>query len=459
MEGMALTAAKAGNMTKARGLVKAAKWAHGIQAIMRFIFPFVRTPVNILRMGLRKTPLGSTVVAWNILKGVHSMAKGHGFLKKYPGALMARHLTEQALAWAAFYLLYGMAEGDGDDYKKKWLLVGGRPFSRDSGSGDADQAKRLYGGTYMLVHRNESNVIDTRIPFGRIEPFATALGGMIDGMTQMKRHWRNRKDGQNLEAASAIGKGIATNLLGQAKDKTFLRGFSNVADVWGDLADTSGARQGAATKFLTDIAAGFVPNLGKQAVRSLDDYERNYKQADYSHSFWPDGRDANPMVDVFGREQTKSGPKWLRLIWPTPLNIEGKPEATDELVRNWNLTHPTDQKGDNYHEHSRYFPERPARDTYVLKLDGKERAMTRHEMREFDLRAGKNFQQAQSSLTPERIKRASFEDIMQTQKNLRAAKDRAKGTMVDAIRKANPATTATAPVRRPFQEALEQSRK
>jgi hypothetical protein len=97
-EGQALSQAKQGNMTSARRFASAAKWAGFVQGVMRFIFPFIRTPVNIFRMGLRKTPLGSFVLGYQLAKGFYGMATGKGFFNKYPAALLSKHITEQALA-------------------------------------------------------------------------------------------------------------------------------------------------------------------------------------------------------------------------------------------------------------------------------------------------------------------------------------------------------------------------
>jgi hypothetical protein len=429
-EAQALAAAKRGDMEEARAHIGAAKRAAVIGAMLSFVFPFVRTPVNIFRMGIKKSPLGSLWLAGNIAQGLVATARGQGFFNKYPAALLTKHLTEQSIAWAAWMALYSIAEGDDDDDKKKWMLVGGRPYSQDTGSGDADAAKRMYGGTYMLVHRNESGVIDARVPFGRVEPFATALGGMIDAMGQIKRHWRNRKEGENMKAAQSISRGVASNLLGQAQDKTFLRGFSDVSALGADLMDASGARSGAGLRFLTNIAAGFVPNIGKQAVRALDDYERNYKQSEWSHSWWPDGKSANPMVDYFtGEDVTKGGPKWLRLVWPTPLNIQQAQSPTDTLIQKWNLKHPVNVTGDENQQESRYFPRRPDARSYVVKTGhGKndKRPMTLPEMRVFDQAAGTNFRQAQSYLTPQAAKLGSFADVLKLQKNLSSARSQAK---------------------------------
>lgn len=443
-EGQALSAAKRGEIDKARGWITFSKWAHVVQTVMRFIFPFVRTPVNILRMGLRKTPAGTIPLVYNLTKGLIGAVKGQGFFNKYAASLMARHLTEQALAWTAFYFLYGLSEGGPDDDKPGWLMVGGRPYSRDVGTGDADLARRTYGGTYMLVHRNSSGVIDTRVPFGRIEPLATALGSMVDALSQIKRYWSNReKMGGGVEASKSIAHGVISNLVGQAQDKTFLRGFSDVGAMLFDVQDPNSSGSGAGTKFLTNIAAGFVPNLGKQGVRSLDDYERNYKQATWSHSFWPDGKAANPLVDAFGKDVTKSGSKWLRLFWPTPSNINANPaEPTDQMVRQWNLTHPQNLPGDNKSEDSRYFIQRPDKGDYKVKENGKERPMTLPEMRTFDQTAGRNLSTLQQYLTRPLATRASFADMLKLQKNLTKARSDAGKTVARA---AAPPATAVAP--------------
>lgn len=425
-EGQALAEARKADpdVEKIRSYLSEARW-HGFwAAALRFIFPFVRTPINIFRMGLKKSPVGSAFLALNLMKGLVASVQGKGFFNKYPAALFARQLSEQALSWTAMVLLWGLTEGDDDDDKKTWLLVGGRPYARSTGAGDADAAQRNYGGTYMFVKQENGRVV-RQIPFGRIEPLATALGLMVDAMAGVKRHWRNRKQGESGTAAMRTAMGIASNLRGQAEDKTFLRGVSNLSQAWDALQDPATYTGSGALKILNDIATGFVPNLAKQGVRSVDDFQRNYKQSDWTHAWWPDGKAANPLVDLYGRDVKKSGPKWLRLVWPTPNQVNER-EPADTLVKNWNLKHPDNVPGDEKGEESRYFPPRPSKANYEMKGIG---PMTRPQMREFDQTAGKRFETLQNNIPPVEQAVPKFSALERLKKRLSDSRESAKKTV------------------------------
>jgi hypothetical protein len=428
LEGKALSEARKGNQRKARNLIAAAKAMSFVQNVMRFIFPFVRTPTNIIRMGLRKSPVGSVALAFHLLKGIRAGVKGQGFFNKYPAALLARHLTEQSFAWTGMALLMALSEGDDDDDKKRVLLVGGRPYSQGAGTSEADQANRLYGGTYMLIIRDAEGKTQARVMFGRIEPFATALGGMVDAARAMKMHWRKG----NAEEANRIKKAIASNLLGQMEDKTFMRGIGDVTRAFADLTDPD-SKGGAFNRYGENILAGFVPNIIKQPLRNIDPVQRNYKQADAvetgilslnKHTFWPDGRYANPMVDIFGRDVEKSGNPLFRVFWPTPNKVT--PEATNQMLESWNREHPVNIPGEDNKKESRYLPLRADSRYYKVKDGGKERPMTRPEMRVYDKAAGETFRRAQSNLAPETVAKPQFPDIATLKKNLSSARKSAK---------------------------------
>lgn len=429
MEGKALVEARKGNQRQARNFVRAAKALTFTQNVMRFIFPFVRTPTNIIRMGLRKSPVGSVALAFHLMKGLRAGVKGQGFFNKYPAALLARHLTEQAFAWTGMALLLALSEGDDDDDKKRVLLVGGRPYSQGRGTSEADQARRLYGGTYMLIIRDRNGNVRSRIMFGRIEPFATALGGMVDAARAIKMHWREG----NVEEANRIKKAVASNLLGQMEDKTFMRGIGDVTRAFADLTDPE-SKGGAFNRYGENLLAGFVPNIIKQPLRNLDPVQRNYKQADTvetgvlslnKHVFWPDGRFANPMVDLFGQDVEKSGSPLIRVFWPTPDKVH--PEASNQMLEAWNREHPVNIPGDDNKRESRYLPLRADNRYYKTEgEDGKDRAMTRPEMRVFDKAAGGLFRKAQSGVTPQMAAKPQYENIADLKKNLSAARKLAK---------------------------------
>lgn len=452
----ALKAAREGDMVKARRIIKTLKWSSRLQKLLRFPFPFIKTPINIVRQGLRKSPLGSVGLAYHIAQGLYAGAKSEsgfkeGFFNKVPAALLTKELAEQTLAWAATLALFSMVEGDDDDDDKRILIVGGRPYNPTEGTGDADKARREYGGTYMVVIRDADGRIIRRYPYGRIEPFATAFGGIADAIALSKRYIRNaggpgipaQDRAQLMAAAAKVAGGTVSHLLGQMEDKTFLRGISEWTKAAADMR--SGDYANAVSKPIENILSGFVPNIIKQPMRNLDDFQRNYKQTEQiklgpfqfsKYSFWPSSKYANPLVDIFGRDVARNESKLARVLYPLADQIHQPEELTDDALSDWNRRHPENIKGDRENEASRYFPRR--NDDYkVKKPDGSEREMTLPEKREFDQRAGIKFKELQDTkgapgkkpLKPIDTKNVVPQTMVRLRENLAQARKEARATI------------------------------
>ena len=70
--------------------------------LLSYVFPYLRMPYNLMKMGLRKSPLGVTNIAARLINGgLYKLKEGKPMFQSYPAALQTRHLAEQALAWTA----------------------------------------------------------------------------------------------------------------------------------------------------------------------------------------------------------------------------------------------------------------------------------------------------------------------------------------------------------------------
>ena len=304
--------------------------------IMQIVFPFVKTPANILRTGLRKCPLGSVVLMMHMIhavaRGSYNMVNGKPFFKDYPTALLIKSLSEQAQAWAAVSFLLSAAEGDDDDDEKGFLIVGGRPYSEP---GARAALYRDYGGSYMIIIRKD-NGKEVRIPFGKYEPVATALGTTIDAMRQIKLMYRKSPQGVDRENASIAIKAIVGDFANQVEDKSFLQGFSTVMREY-DALKRSGDVQGGMTESTKkSLLSTLVPNLVRQAMRNTDNIVRDSKKKGPWYDALPLGDNAGPMMDMFGRESVKEEFFPMSRLFIPSANAPLEEHPIEPMIREWN---------------------------------------------------------------------------------------------------------------------------
>lgn len=358
---------------------------------LAFLFPFVRTPANIMLTGIRKSPIGSLGVLLNIMNGLYQQtANGVPFFKTYKKAALAKHLTEQLAAFTALTTLWGMSEGDDDDDEKTVLLVGGIPYD-PSRKGEQAFRNRTTGGNYVIITR-DSNGKETRFAYGRYEPIATVLGTIIDGIRAVK----------NMQKAQSVGaiKGanpsdavvaIAANFMSQVDDKTFLQGFSDLSRTVQDIKSGRISGEEAHTKTAKSILTSLVPNIVRQPLRNWDDTMRDGRyKAEFWYPAWPVAAKAQPMMDIYGREIGKDGNAAARLLMPfanAPLEVA----PADEIIRGFIRNNPDE-------DNARYFAPLDKGDFYVLNGKQKVPLTTPKQRAVFERYAGNLWQQKQAAI-------------------------------------------------------------
>lgn len=281
--------------------------------LSRFIFPFIRTPYNIFKMGLRKTPLGSIPMLAHAARATMMRKPGESFRQGWErgaNGLMVKELAEQTIAYMLLAGLWHLAEG-GDDENEGWTITGGRPGGRET-SGERDLQSRLQGGSYQVMHNGKPV-----FGYGRIEPAATIVGSMVDAIRMIK---------SSRTPASKFG-ALLGSTASQIQQKTFTQGFAGLADTTAALV---GLGKDAAAETAVENARdwlidGVVPNLVRQTARNADEFVRNRKASSPGHSALPSGIFAEPLIDPYGREMEKDGSVVSRLIYPQPLQTEPHP--------------------------------------------------------------------------------------------------------------------------------------
>jgi hypothetical protein len=191
---------------------------------VRFIVPFVRTPVNILKQALGRTPLAPLAKSFwtDVTKG--GRARDEALARVTLGTAIAGSVA--ALAEA------GIVTGNGpsDPAERAALLA----------TGWQPQSIKIGGKYYQ---------------YGRLEPLAMQIGLAADFATLSK--FMDKK--QLEEAGTAITLAIAKNLA----SKTYLQGISDLMEAFSD-PDRYGEG------YVKKMAASFIPNVLPQTASAID---------------------------------------------------------------------------------------------------------------------------------------------------------------------------------------------
>lgn len=361
---------------------------------LKFNFPFIKTPYNIFKTGLRKSPLGAAPLLANLMEaGFFKMKDGKPVFDSYAKADMVKHVSEQVLAFMALAYLFGAVEGDDDDDKKFLLLTGGRGGGHGN-AGARELQKRRQGGAYQI------RIGGKWIPYGRLEPFATTVGVIADAV----HLWKSNRQGRQLPAA------MFSRLVGMTQEKTFLQGLSRLTDTLTAMGSEDFAET-AEENLTKTLLESLIPNIIRQPLRNSDDLVRNFKASELQHSALPSGAHAEPAISEYGNQMVKEGPEWLRMMLPLPIKPEGK--EADEMLENFARENPQEA----------YYPGRSTNATYkvpgVNPKTGKAEPvpMTDDEQKTaLDVTRGKirdEMLKQSNLLTPENVKNPSFEVIEQ----------------------------------------------
>ncbi len=280
--------------------------------ILSFLIPFTRTPFNIFKQGIRKSPLGTIGFATHFIRdGLFRREKGQTIIDTYPELI--RDLSEQLLAWTGLALIHGAVEGDEDDDEKFFLITGSRPPR----SGEAGVRQRATGGDYII------KIGDLRIPYGRIEPFSTIVGTTTDLIRAGKSKATTER---------TIGQ-LYGWMLGQAKNKTFMRGL-------GDVARAIESPESITSWSGRFVKSAIVPNMIRQPIRNADKYDREWRSKEWWYDILPLQSGAQIKINpATGKEMEKAGNVATRMVVPK-INKSERLTASDKFLVNWNRDNP-----------------------------------------------------------------------------------------------------------------------
>jgi hypothetical protein len=348
--------------------------------VMKFIFPFVKTPTNIVTIGARKAGLGSigllAIAPYVLGKGVKNVIQKKNFFDSPITPLLVTWLAEQAQAAMMWAYIWSIAEGDDDDNQKPYYIVGSRPYGV-SKPGEREEAYAKSGGTQVIMVRQADGTYKP-YAYGRYEPFATILTSVVDTMREIKNAKRLNKLGLPGGDAMSVATNSVASFASQLQDKSFFQGFANVTKAFDKLLNKKAGE--LATDTLKGFLQGFVPNLIRQPLRNTDDIVRDSKKAEAAYLALPMGRFAEPLIDYYGRPSEKLGNSYTRLLIRQP-NKPQDSTAVEAAVERWNLENP-DRK---------FQPSRLSRSDYwIYGPNNERRIITDNKLKtEFEIELGR----------------------------------------------------------------------
>jgi len=299
----------------------------GVGAIARQFFPFVGTPLNLLRVSAGKlTPYAALTT---MMKGANTFYRGrtnqHGGWVYNNTAEVAQDVVNASvvsLAWWA--VIQAMFQGEDDE---PFITGGGplSPFTNEArfGRETAPPMSIKIAGKWRS--------------YSRVDPFASVLGAMVDTAEAMLRLDKDQ-DPKEVYAR------LADRLAGQVNEKAMLRQVSDINRLV--QAGISG-EPGAIEQWATNLAVSYVPATVRHVSMDSDDFIREHStflETEASRirqrTVRATEQTAMPKLDWLGRERTKGveGPSTTlaaRLV--APLYTIEIPEAElNSVIMNWN---------------------------------------------------------------------------------------------------------------------------
>ncbi len=340
----ALAEAKASGNSKTVAVLNAMiAGAKAVNRIMRFIFPFQRTPTNIIRAGLRKGGGSAIVGLYHLLHGGWLKYKDKTpMLQSYTKAMQIKDLSETGIAVMGWLMLASMFEGDDDDEKKPFLIVGSRPSSRQ-GYPEKQAFLNKYGGESSFVWQDSKGNVIASKSFGRYEPIGTLLTTWVDAYRNFQEVRRRQKAGE----AASFKTYMLSSFVSGLENKSFLQGLSNIMEWVRDIEERrENPDVDADTKF---VLRNIVPNIIKQPLRNLDEVVRETKTAGAGYSALPNPAlspklptfAAEPKISTTGQKMRKDLSAPARLLFPANTVVTPQPDA---LLYRANRLNPTAAK-------------------------------------------------------------------------------------------------------------------
>lgn len=257
-------------------------------AALEFVFPFVRTPVNIIKEGLRRTPVG----------GAEAVSR------QMPAAERSMILGRTALSMSTVVLVSHLI--------REGKITGASPENRA-------ERERLYNTGWRPY---SIKIGDNYLSYGRLEPLATYLGIMAD----MDEIFGKIDKHEYSKLAARVGTAVRNNIT----NKTFVTGMTDVIN-----ATTDPGRYGelAVRRWMTSLVPG--SGILGGTTRAIDPEIKEAKKiVDWYKARLPFlSKQVPAKLNALGEPQRTGGTPVSRLLSPVAVSKEVKDPVYIELDR------------------------------------------------------------------------------------------------------------------------------
>lgn len=363
-----------------------------VQTLMKIsFFPFQRVPFNILRKGVRYTPnpvslfdIGLGIIQNSRTTGPNGETVWEWNAQKRNTELIERlGMQLQGAALLTLLIATGAGEGDDDDLKKPFVITGSMPFT-PQGRAEREAQIRSGLGPSRISFRRKDGSERFGFNYGRFEPVATTLAATIDTIKAVKRANRSGKDNYDA-AAEALG-----GLVAQAKDKSFLRGVSDLmALVTNAMAEPDLRENRKFQQYLAGRVAMVVPNVIKQPLRETDNLYRersNDFMQEVLYQVAPIGQKA-AKVDPWGQVSEKTGTAATRIFDVSDMGTDTV-HPVDKMLLKWRDSGKWSKAADEA-DRKPWFPSPISSATFENPRTGQTVKMNEAQLAEFREKAGK----------------------------------------------------------------------
>ena len=246
----------------------------------RMLLPFFKTPVNIAKAALERTPLGIA----KLFKEADPIERD---------MIMARAgLGTMAMATAGYYYTEGRLTGSGPSnytLRKQLEDIGWQRWSLTFPKEGVEQPRWLQAGHTFILHPDDVDYVS----YHRLEPVSMILAMASDIAEQYRWPTASTEEGDKQIAKAAE---VVFNYM---KNQTFLQGFSTIADLFASSTDQAA---GKATRTLQNLIGSQMPySSALSMLERLTDPE--------TESVIPDPNDPWYIRDIYAglrRMETKT---------------------------------------------------------------------------------------------------------------------------------------------------------
>jgi len=264
---------------------------------MRFVLPFVRTPVNIFKYTLERIPFLA-----GILKKTRNDIRAGG--AKRDLAIARQALGGMALMTFGMYARAGYFTGSGPknkNLKHQMMETGWRPYSIKTG--------------------------DKYISYNRLDPIGMMIGIVSDINDLYNSGQLDFSEMEELVLAVSVA--FSRNMT----SKTYMTGMRNALEI---ITLGSGENIGSGTHAIKKFTGSFVPTILRDIEKAQDPYLREID------TFWKSFKSNVPYFskevplirNLFGEPIQLQGSPIMHLANPLYVSIKKKDEVMDEIIEN-----------------------------------------------------------------------------------------------------------------------------